>query len=131
MIAQAQRSRPEVLALEGLLRSLGEQRTATRGARYPHVTVAATVDLANPNSRIFPEESAWNATWSVGAAIAWSPNELLAARERSSEEDAALARTHAEIAMLEDGIQLEVTRSLEDYGAARSAVEAASVGCSG
>lgn len=128
LVALARRNRIELRALRAVVDARGLARDARSGARWPHLAVAAGVDLANPNSRVFPQQQEWDATWDASVVLRWSPNDAFSTDRDVAVADAELAQARADVAALEDGVRLEVTQALADFQSAAAAYEAATVG---
>jgi outer membrane protein TolC len=128
LIRRALERRSELRALRELARAQEHERNASAGEYFPRVSVLANLDYANPNPRFFEQEDTFNATWTVGAQIGWSPNDALRANAQVTAANARAAQTRADIARLGDAIRLEVTRALESHEAARTALAASQVG---
>jgi outer membrane protein TolC len=128
LTTRALEERDEVRALNELIASREEAVTAARGRRWPSLGVSASVEVANPNPRVFPQTREWRGTWDVSAVISWSPNTFLDARGEANGARAQAAQVRADLAALEDVIRTDVTRSFEERAAAEAAFEAATVG---
>lgn len=120
--------RPEVLALERLAHARSLAVSARRGARLPHLAVAANAELSNPNQRVFPQVEEFRGTWDVSAVLSWSPNDLLSANTEVSEAEAEVAQARADLAALTDGVRIELAQAYEGITSAEQAVAAARLG---
>jgi outer membrane protein len=128
LLEQAAKQRPEMRALAELIDANNESISARRGGRLPHLSLAAGVDYANPNQRIFPQEDKFAATWDISAVLSWSPNDLLDANRGVAEANADLEKAQADMDGLRDALQIEVIQACEEYSSARAAMEAARAG---
>ncbi|HEX6276037.1 MAG TPA: TolC family protein, partial [Polyangiaceae bacterium] len=119
--AEAQRSRPELRALDAQRGAL-EWTTAADKAQYgPRLDLVGGAAYANPNSRIFPPEDAFRGSWEAGARLTWVISDVpgTAATVRGGEaRSRALA---AERAALGDRIRLEVMSAFQERAEARVA----------
>jgi outer membrane protein TolC len=80
------------------------------------------VTYANPNQRIFPQTSTWFPTWSAGAQITWSPNDVLAAGAAGNDAEARAAALDAQKQATRDGVDLEVTQAYQGIIEADAAI---------
>ena len=103
-------------------------RDAYAADGYPKLGVTGSVDYANPNPRADPLHKRFRASWQVGAALTWSPNDYAASRTRAGQAGADREQTFAEIAALEDALRTEVSQAYEDALASGQAMEAALTG---
>jgi len=115
-------TRAELKSVDATLRALDHQRAFYRGAYFPVISAVGQADYANPNQRIFPQQDKFNGTWQVGAALTWSPNDLLIATAQVDQQSATINQTRAQRQQALDGIVLETTQAFEDYTAAKSSV---------
>jgi outer membrane protein TolC len=128
LVADARESRQERRAMERRIESANEQQSAAAAGRLPTISVAAGVDYARPNPRIFPRTDRWDDSWDAGinlrvplwdggrvaADVAQASGAVEAARQRLAEFDSVLA--------------LEVRQRALDIESGRAAVAAASDG---
>jgi outer membrane protein TolC len=120
--------RLELRALE-LSASASDDLSTSRGnARWPRLSVQANIDVANPNTRIFPQEEEFGTTWDLSALLSWSPNDLATAEMDASEDDARAAEIRADIESFRDAVRLEVAQAYDALVSAQAALEAANVG---
>lgn len=127
-MARAREQRAEVRALRLLATGREGLVTAARGERYPRLGLQANYDYANPNNRIIPQQQEWRGTWDVNVILSWSPSDFLTGNASVSRAEAELQQVRADLAALDDMLELEVTQSYSNYEAARAALEAAQVG---
>jgi outer membrane protein TolC len=128
LVARALDARPELTALRHVIEGRQEVVAARRAQILPRVAIAANAEVANPNQRIFPQESVFRGTWDVSAVLSWSPNDALTASRDGDAAAAELAQARADLLALEDGLRVEVAQAFEQYRAAREALEAARTG---
>jgi outer membrane protein len=72
MVAEARRDRPDRQAIEQRVAGAGARTNAAAAAGRPVIAVAAGVDYARPNPRIFPRAAEWNTSWDVSLNVAWT-----------------------------------------------------------
>ena len=104
--------RPEILALAAAEESLQKSATATRAAQLPRLDAFGDVIYANPNTRIFPQEAKFHATWDVGLQVTWTANDAFKAGGAGAEIDANAARVRAQRAQVRDAVSAEVTAAV-------------------
>lgn len=125
---QAIHDRPDVAAVDQLIRARRASIEAELGRRYPQLVLQGGVDIANPNQRIIPQQQEFNTTWDVSVVLRWSPNEFGAARQRVAEVRAQVEQVEADRQRLLNGVRVEVAQAYETRRSARAAVEAARTG---
>jgi outer membrane protein TolC len=128
LVRRAMHQRRDVRAVERLIDAAGHRVEAAEGSRYPHLGVAANVDVANPNPRVFPQTDEFRESWDVSAVVTWSPHDLLNGEAQADEARAQQDQARADLRSLEDGIRLQVVDAATSYRAARQALEAAQLG---
>lgn len=127
-VREAMHRRPDVRAVERLIDAAGHHIDAAEGSRYPHLAVAANLDVANPNPRVFPQTDEFRESWDVSAVLSWSPHDLLEGEARAEEARAQQDQARADLRGLKDNVRLQVVDALTSYHAARQALESAHLG---
>ncbi len=135
LLDKARAQRPEVAALAQLIESQRANARATRASGYPHLSVYAGGDYANPNRYMVPPRNEWQPSWEVGAWLSYVPNDALQADRRVRELKAQIDALEAELKELEQALTLEVrharavlvraNRNAEAAGAAQWAAQEA------
>jgi outer membrane protein TolC len=125
LIAEAMNRRLELKSLSARVTALDATATATRAGMLPRLDAFADLTYANPNQRSFGGGAEWKASWSVGAAITWSPNDALGGSASASGIDANTRALVANQAALKNGVRLEVTAAFLDRQKAQTALGAA------
>jgi outer membrane protein TolC len=134
LTAEAERSRPEVRALDVTTAALGLQARASAGAGAPAFAVFGEVADANPNPRYLPSRDQFDTTWAVTARISWSPNDAAASFEAyrglrarqaaaSGQRRAVADQVRAEIATAAQAVESAASAQVTSARAARSAEE--------
>lgn len=72
LVAEARRSRPERAAFERRIAAWDERGRAAAAGRKPALAIAAGIDYARPNPRIFPRADEFNESWDASANVTWS-----------------------------------------------------------
>ena len=118
LLAEARSNRPERQALEARIGGLGQRKEA----------VAAGVDYAKPNTRIFPRVDEWNESWDVGVNVAWSLWDGGRVKADVAEVSANQRALEQRLAEFDTVLDFEVRQRRLDLESARAAVTAASDG---
>jgi outer membrane protein TolC len=71
LVASAREQRPERAALVKRVSAAGERGRAASAYTKPTVGVGGGVDYSSPNSRFFPREKAWRASWDASVNLTW------------------------------------------------------------
>ena len=128
LLATALRRRPELQALRILTEAQDDNISADKADRLPKLSIGGAFDYANPNQSVNPYAEEWNESWTVFAALTWSPNDFAAAGARAGQTEAERTQTLADMQAFEDALRREVAQAYEDYQASRQAMEAALTG---
>lgn len=113
--AQALEERAELRALE-LAREAREMEVRAHGAsRFPQLSVAGSVQFANPNTRYIPQTRQFRTSWDLSALLTWSPNDAVIAEGRRRTAAAQLAEIEAQEEDLRDAVRLEVAQAFQAY----------------
>jgi outer membrane protein TolC len=108
LLAEAQRKRLELRALDHTAWSLREQKKASNASSYPRLDLFGNAYYANPNPRVIPQEEKWRATWDAGVQLTWTPNDVALGSAASSALEAKRAEIEAQKAELRDALRSEV-----------------------
>jgi outer membrane protein TolC len=98
----------------------GLREAAAGAGRRPTVALAAGVDLARPNPRIFPRGRTWRESWDASVMVDCG-------RARTEVAEAAAARRTAEARLreIDSLVALEIRQRLSEIESSRAAVAAA------
>ncbi|MBK6810328.1 MAG: TolC family protein [Sandaracinaceae bacterium] len=122
---QAERERPEILALASIRDAREHQLRGARGAQYPRLAAQANFIYANPNPRVFPQRAEFTPAWDVSVVLSWSLQQTLDARQQTATAQADLARLEADVQRVRDGVRLEVASAHHELIAAERGLSAA------
>jgi outer membrane protein TolC len=126
--AEAQRSRPELLALAQNEQLLRHQADAASGAELPRVDAFGEILTANPNARYQPAVDAFKTTWALGVQASWSVNDFpanaAARRGLVAQANAVAAQSNA----MKQALRAELVSSLRGVTQAHSTIAAAGRG---
>ncbi len=124
LVAEAQRRRHELLAVDRTIASLQHAEKVIRAGRYPRLDGFADYTYANPNQRYYFSEG-WNGSWTAGLQLSWTLNNILtegsSAEEMSAQREALIANRRAIV----EGLRLEIMAAQTDVRRASAELEAA------
>jgi outer membrane protein TolC len=113
LVADAHAQRPEIKSIDKNADAARKLASVQRAGRYPVLSGFGEATYANPNQRRFPQQQEWFPTWSAGAQITWSPNDIITAGAGGADADARAAALDAQKYATRDGIELEVTQAYQ------------------
>ena len=123
LVAEAQAQRPEIKSIDKNAESARKLAEVSRAGKYPVLSGFGDVTYANPNQRRFPAREEWFATWSLGAQITWSPNDVVTAGASSADAEARASALDAQKQAVRDGVDLEVTQAYQGIVEADAAID--------
>ncbi len=122
LVAEAIRERLELRALsEGVAHAKSEAFAARTGV-LPRLDLVGSAVYANPNTRYFPLQPTWHATWAVGGALSWNSGDALSGAAGGAAAGAQASHLEADLDALRDAVRAEVVRGHEAVRNAESAV---------
>ncbi len=113
LVSEALGARPEIKSVDRNADAARKAAEVQRAGKLPVLSGFGDVTYANPNQRRFPQQNEWFPTWSVGAQVTWSPNDLIAAGPNAQDAEARAAALDAQKSVIRDGIELEVTQAYQ------------------
>lgn len=126
LVAEARQHRPERKALTLRLGGIEAREQAAMTANKPVVAVAAGVDYAKPNQRIFPRQGVWQESWDLSVNVSWPFLDFGRTRAQVAEMAAAAAATRARLAEFDSVVSADVRQRLLDLDSSLAMVRAAS-----
>ncbi|MCA9626951.1 MAG: TolC family protein [Myxococcales bacterium] len=117
--------RPELRALTKSKVALRKSASVARAGKLPRLDGFADYTYANPSASDFTGQGGWQGSWSLGAQLTWTLNDLPGAEATASEYDANLEEVNANESLLRQGIEQEITAAYFDRKQARAARQAA------
>ena len=105
--------------------SLDEVVSLTRASQYPRLSAFADLLYANPNPRVFPQDTKWDFTWDLGVRLTWTVNDTFTTLGAAAEAEERVTAVDEQLRALEDGIRTGVSAAYYDLLMAYSAAEAA------
>lgn len=125
LTAAAFDARPELRALQSRVAAAEANVSVQRAAGLPQAGLAASYDVARPNTRILPLTDAWNDTWSVGINLSWNAFDGGRAAAATAQARAQVEALRQQLEDVRRRVQLEVTQRALDLDGARAALEVA------
>jgi outer membrane protein TolC len=122
LVAEAHAQRPEIKSIDKNAESARKLADVQRAGRYPSISGFGDVTYANPNPRRFPQTEEWFPTWSLGAQVSWSPNDIPTANAGGNDAEARASALDAQKNATRDGIEIEVTQAYQGIIEADAAV---------
>lgn len=126
LIAEARQQRPERKALTLRLGGIEAREQAAMTANKPVVAVAAGVDYAKPNQRIFPRQGIWQESWDLSVNVSWPFLDFGRTKAQAAEVAAAAAATRERLAEFDSVVSADVRQRLLDLDSSLAMVRAAS-----
>lgn len=126
LIREAFEQRPERKALTLRLGGIEARGRAAMTANKPVVAVAAGVDYAKPNQRIFPRQGIWQESWDLSVNVSWPFLDFGRTKAQAAEVAAAAAATRERLAEFDSVVSADVRQRLLDLDSSLAMVRAAS-----
>jgi outer membrane protein TolC len=111
LVARAMDRRPEVAAMQARVRASEAGVTSARGGWWPQIALVGNYNYLNPNSRYFPLNKQFKDSWDVSVSASLDIWNWLQTANQSAQASAGLSQAREGLAMLQDGVTLEVTQS--------------------
>jgi len=121
-VSEGLAQRPEIKSIDKNADAARSQAAVATAGRYPVLSGFGDVTYANPNSRRFPASNEWFPTWSLGAQITWSPNDLLVAGPQAADAIARANQLEEQKGTMRDGIEIEVVQAYQGVVEADTAI---------
>ncbi|MDP2389632.1 MAG: TolC family protein, partial [Acidobacteriota bacterium] len=126
LLREAFEQRPERKALTLRLGGIEAREQAAMTANKPVVAVAAGVDYAKPNQRIFPRQGIWQESWDLSVNVSWPFMDFGRTKAQVAEVAAAAAATRERLAEFDSVVSADVRQRLLDLDSSLAMVRAAS-----
>ncbi len=128
LVREGLTKRPELRALAKTKYALKRSTSVVRAGKYPRLDGFADYTYANPGRNSFAPSSSWEGSWSLGAQLTWTLNDIPGAEASATELEANLEQVIANESLLRQGIEHEITAAYFDREQARVARGAAEDG---
>ncbi|MBX3233245.1 MAG: TolC family protein [Labilithrix sp.] len=114
LVSEAHGARPELKSLDKNAEAARRLAKVADRGKYPSLSAFGDVTYANPNQRRFPQRDEWFPTWTAGAQITWSPNDVLTAGPAEGDAIARANALDAQKQTVRDGIEIEVAQTYQE-----------------
>jgi outer membrane protein TolC len=125
LVAEARRSRPERAGLEQRITAWDERGRAASAGRKPTVSIAAGVDYARPNPRIFPRVDEFNESWDASANVTWALFDGNRSRADVAQATASGRAARERLEEFDSVMAVEIRQRLAELNAGDAAIAAA------
>ena len=122
LISEAEAARAEIKSIDKNADAARKLADVQRAGKLPVLSGFGDYTYANPNQRRFPQTSEWFGTWSLGAQVTWSPNDVIVSGAAGADAEARAAALDAQKSATRDGIELEVTQAYQGIIEADAAI---------
>jgi outer membrane protein len=125
---EAESQRLELQSFDKGSAALDRLHTVERTRALPRLDGFGNITYANPNQRIFPQQSQWDETWQVGLSLTWATgdlgNSITAAESARSQRQQVLHQR----ALAVEGMRLDIAGAYRALAQARLNVVTAEQG---
>lgn len=125
LLRDALAARDDRRALERRVDAAEERYAAAAAGMRPSVAMAAGVDYARPNPRIFPRAARWDDSWDVGVNVSWPLWDGGRTRADTAVAAATVEGIRQQLAEFDSVLALEVRQRLLEIESGRAAIRAA------
>lgn len=115
LVGIALQERTELKNIAYLYDANDYQQKAARSAYMPSVALVGNGYYNNPNTRIFPQEQAFKATWDVGISLQWNIMQAYSGKKNIQELQQQQQILDINSDALHDGIAIEVNTQYQNY----------------
>jgi outer membrane protein TolC len=122
-VAHALDVRPELRALAATVHATDRQAAVASAGLWPQIVGLGEVLTADPNPRFVPQQDRFDTTWSLGAALTWSPNDFGVAIPATRAAEARRDAAQAQLEGMRDAIRTEVVQAWQAVRDARAALD--------
>ncbi len=123
LLAAAMTGRPDIQGSEWRLRAAESGVTAAKGGWSPQLFLTGDYYYSRPNSRVFPPSDIFKDTWDVGLLLQFDLWNNLTTVYQTTEAQAQYSQAKDALALLKDGITLEVTQSYFSFQQAKEKIQ--------
>lgn len=111
LVSYAVSRRPDILANQKRINAAQSAISLSESNWYPTVAIGGNVLYANPNQRVFPVRSRFDATWALGINFSWNIWNWNLTRYQTDESKAQLIQIEESTKALEDNVKVEVMQN--------------------
>lgn len=116
---EAEGQRLEIQALDKGSAALDRLHTVERTRALPRLDGFGTITYANPNQRIFPQQSRWDETWQVGLSLTWSTGDLFTSITSAESARSQRQQLLHQRALTVEGMRLDIAAAYRALAQAR------------
>lgn len=128
LLTLAREQRPERRALEARATAARARLDAAAAGGRPQVSLAAGVDYARPNPRIFPRIDQWHDSWDVSVNVSWSVWDGGRVRAERAEAAAVAGALVARVGEFDRQVAFEVRQRQLELDSSLAAIDVAQQG---
>jgi outer membrane protein len=125
LLAEARRLRPERAAFEQRIAASDQRRRAAAAGRKPTLAIAAGVDYARPNPRIFPRADEFNESWDASANVTWALFDGGRSRADVAQAASSGRAVRERLEEFDSTLGVEIRQRLAELNASDAAIAAA------
>ncbi len=128
LLSKALDQRPDVRGMDWRIKAVEAGFTAARFVWLPQVMLTGNYYYSRPNPRFFPAQDEFKQfkdTWDVGVSLQFDIWNNLTTVHQTTQASAQLEQTKDAMAMLRDGVTLEVTQSYLSFQQAKEKIRLA------
>ncbi|MGA7160163.1 MAG: TolC family protein [Bacteroidota bacterium] len=120
--------RPDLQGLDWRLKAAKSGITGAEAGWSPQIFLTGNYYYARPNARIFPAVDAFKDSWDLGVTLQFDIWNNLTSAYQTTEAQAQFEQAKDAIAMLKDGVTLEVTQSYLSFKQAKENIQLSQLG---
>lgn len=128
LLTTAFTQRPDIQGMEWRVKASDAGVTAAKGGWLPQIFLTGNYYYSRPNQRIFPAQDEFKDTWDVGVSLQFDIWNNLTALHQTTAAQAQYEQTKDALAVLKDGVTLEVTQSYLNFKQAKQKIELSRLG---
>ncbi|HTR81831.1 MAG TPA: TolC family protein [Bacteroidota bacterium] len=123
LLGSAFTDRPDMQGMEWRLRAAESDVNGAKAGWSPQLFLTGNYYYSRPNQRIFPAVDAFKDSWDVGISLQFDIWNNLTTVYQTTEAESKYEQTKEGIAMLKDGVTLEVTQSYLAFNQAKENIQ--------
>lgn len=127
-IEKALAARPDITGMEHNVEAGRASVDAARGGWYPQVMLTANYNYNRPNQRIFPTKDEFRDTWDIGIGVSFDVWNWQTTAHQTAQAEAKLMQAQDGLALMRDGISVDVTQRWLTLQQARERIAVAKTG---
>lgn len=128
LLATAFTQRPDIQGMEWRVKASDAGVTAAKGGWLPQIFLTGNYYYSRPNQRVFPAKDEFKDTWDIGVSLQFDIWNNLTTLHQTTAAKAQYEQTKDALAVLRDGITLEVTQSYLNFKQMKQKIELSRLG---